>query len=186
MINSLKSDYVYVAMYLPFISLHVRSFLMRFQTKVTLVLALLMGLALSSFGILNYLETQKHTLSQVESSLKATADALTDYVDLWVSSKKEVLGATALKLSSIESMSPETLDEHLVHLAKSIDGLDAFVGLEKDGKMIYGGGKKAPPDFDARVRPWYKDAKEKGKAGATNAYISATLKKTSSRSTHRS
>ncbi|MCR1811492.1 methyl-accepting chemotaxis protein [Sulfurospirillum sp. hDNRA2] len=150
---------------------------MHFQTKVTLTLALLMGSALSSFGVLNYLETQKHSILQVESSLKATADALTDYVDLWVSSKKEVLMATALKLSSIESMDPETLDEHLVHLAKSIDGLDAFVGLEKDGKMIYGGGKKAPPDFDARVRPWYKDAKEKAKAGATNAYISATLKK---------
>ena len=92
---------------------------MHFQTKVTLTLALLIGSALSSFGVLNYLETQKHSISQVESSLKATADALTDYVDLWVSSKKEVLMATALKLSSIESMSPETLDEHLVHLTKS-------------------------------------------------------------------
>jgi methyl-accepting chemotaxis protein len=150
---------------------------MHFKTKVTLIIALLMCLSLMAFGLTNYYETKKNSIRQIEASLKTQSSALTDYVDLWVSSKKEVLGATALRLASIETMSPEELNSHLLYLVKSVGGIDAFVGLEKDGKMIYGGTKKAPAGFDARIRPWYKDAKTKGKVGATNAYISASIKK---------
>jgi len=150
---------------------------MNFKTKVTLIIALLMSISLTAFSMINYMETKQNSITQVEASLKIASNALTDYVDLWVAGKKEVLAATALKLSSVEAMSETELDEHLMHLVKSVNGIDSFVGIEKDGKMIYGGGKKAPKDFDARTRPWYKDAKEKGKAGATNAYISASLKK---------
>jgi len=150
---------------------------MHFKTKVTLIIALLMCVSLTAFGIVNYIETKQNSITQIESSLQIASNSLTDYIDLWVEAKRDVVSATAIKLQALETMNDTELNDQLLHLTKSINGLDTFVGYEADGKMVYAGEKKAPKGFDARIRPWYKDAKEKGKAGATNAYISASLKK---------
>ena len=150
---------------------------MHFKTKVILAISVLTLLSLSAFGFFSYIDTKKTSITQIESSLSMASRCLTDYIDRYISSKRHIIEMTARSLESLEAMSEEELDRHLVHLTKVIDGIDSFVGMEVDGKMIYGGGKKAPSGFDARVRPWYMDAKTKGEAGATNAYISASTKK---------
>lgn len=150
---------------------------MHFKTKVILAISVLILASLSAFGFFSYMDTKKNSIAQIESTLTLASRSLTDYIDLYIASKRHVIEVTARSLESIEEMSAEELDRHLVHLTKVIEGIDSFVGMEVDGKMIYGGGKKAPSGFDARIRPWYMDAKTKGKAGATNAYISASTKK---------
>lgn len=73
--------------------------------------------------------------------------SLTDYIDLYISSKRHIIEMTARSLESLETMSEEELDKQLVHLTKVIDGIDSFVGMEVDGKMIYGVGAKSTQWF---------------------------------------
>ncbi len=150
---------------------------MHFKTKVILALSGLILTSLLAFGFFSYADTKKNSVIQIENTLSMASRSLTDYIDLYIASKRRVIEATALSLDSLDHLSEEELNNRLLHLTKLIDGIDSFVGLEADGKMIYGGDKKAPKGFDARVRPWYTDAKTKGKSGATNAYISASTKK---------
>ena len=150
---------------------------MHFKTKITLTISILILLSLSFFGIFSYMDTKKNSVIQVEESLLMSSRALTDYIDLWIASKRVVVESTAMALSDIEMMSEEQLKAKLMELTKTISGIDSFVGMEVDGKMIYGSNTKAAKDFDARVRPWYTGAKGKGKSGATDAYLSASTKK---------
>ena len=134
-------------------------------------------MSLSAFGVFSYIDTKKNSVIQVEESLMMSSRALTDYINLWIASKRVVVESTAITLSDIETMSEEQLKAKLMELTKTISGIDSFVGMEVDGKMIYGSSTKAAKDFDARTRPWYIGAKSKAKSGATDAYLSASTKK---------
>lgn len=151
--------------------------IMHFKTKITLTISILILLSLSSFGIFSYIDTKKNSVIQVEESLTMSSRALTDYIDLWIASKRVVVESVAVALSDIETMSEEELKAKLVELTKTISGIDSFVGMETDGKMTYGSSTKAAKDFDARTRPWYTGAKNKAKSGATDAYLSASTKR---------
>ena len=61
---------------------------MHFKIKVTLILSLLLCLSLFSFGIFSYNDTKKNSIVQVESTLLMASNSLTDYIDLWLASKK--------------------------------------------------------------------------------------------------
>ena len=150
---------------------------MHFKTKVTLIISLLICISLTAFGVVGYMDTKKNSIIQVEASLQMSSRSLTDYIDLWIASKRVVVDSTARSLSDIETMSEETLKKHLTELTKTISGIDSFVGMATDGKMIYGSETKAAKDFDARTRPWYSGAQTKAKSGATDAYLSASTKK---------
>ncbi|MBP6497590.1 MAG: methyl-accepting chemotaxis protein [Campylobacteraceae bacterium] len=150
---------------------------MNFKTKITLTISILILLSLSAFGVFSYIDTKKNSVIQVEESLMMSSRALTDYINLWIASKRVVVESTAITLSDIETMSEEQLKAKLMELTKTISGIDSFVGMEVDGKMIYGSSTKAAKDFDARTRPWYIGAKSKAKSGATDAYLSASTKK---------
>ena len=134
-------------------------------------------MSLSAFGVFSYIDTKKNSVIQVEESLMMSSRALTDYINLWIASKRVVVESTAITLSDIETMSEEQLKAKLMELTKTISGIDSFVGMEVDGKMTYGSDTKAAKDFDARTRPWYIGAKSKAKSGATDAYLSASTKK---------
>jgi len=149
---------------------------MQFKIKVTLTISVLMFLSLTIFGFFSYIDTKKNSVIQVESSIQMASRSLTDYIDLWIASKKNVVEATTRSLSNISSLSEEELKHKLTDLSHTIGGVDSFVGLE-DGTMIYGSGAKVATGFDPRTRPWYTAAKETKRSGASDAFISASTKK---------
>ena len=149
---------------------------MYFRTKVTLSIAVLMFVSLTLFGYVSYIDTKKSSTVQVEASLQMASRSLTDYIDLWIASKKDVVEAAARSLTSASSLSDEELKEHLKELTKTLKGIDSFIGFETK-RMIYGTNTSVAADFDPRVRPWYISAKESKKVGASDAYISASSKK---------
>lgn len=149
---------------------------MHFKTKVTLSIALLMFLSLTIFGYISYVDTKKSSVTQVEASIQIASNSLTDYIDLWIASKKDVVEAAARSLSSASSLSDEELKERLKELTKTLKGLDSFIGFENK-RMVYGTNISIATDFDPRTRPWYISAKESKKVGASDAYISASSKK---------
>lgn len=148
---------------------------MLFKTKIILTISTLMLLSLATFGIFSYIDTKKNSVIQVESSLKMASSALTDYINLWISTKKRGVESTARFMKDIDLMTPTDLMEKLQETMKMLGAMDAYVGLE-DGTMTLGSGSKLPTNYDPRVRPWYIQAKKTGTLGITDVYIDATTK----------
>ncbi|WP_263833968.1 methyl-accepting chemotaxis protein [Sulfurospirillum oryzae] len=149
---------------------------MQFKIKITLTISILMFLSLSIFGLFSYIDTKKNSVIQVESSIQMASRSLTDYIDLWIASKKNVVDATARSLSNIASLSENEIKHTLQETTKTIGGVDSFIGFE-DGKMLYGSSAKVAAGFDPRTRPWYITAKASKQAGASDAFISSSTKK---------
>jgi len=149
---------------------------MHFKTKVTLSIALLMFLSLTLFGYISYKGTKKNSVAQVETSIQIASRSLTDYIDLWIASKKEVVDAAARSLSLASTLNEDELKERLRELTKTLKGIDSFIGFE-NGRMVYGTNTTAAANFDPRIRPWYVSAKTTQKAGASDAFISSSSKK---------
>ena len=148
---------------------------MSFKAKIILTISVLMFSSLGIFCIISYLDTKKNSVVQVESSLKMASRALTDYIDLWVETKKKGVAGYAKSLSNSATMDEAELEAKLKDMAKTFDALDAYAGFE-DGRMFYGSGKKKAEGYDPKTRGWYKQAKAEGKEGVTDAYIGATAK----------
>ena len=148
---------------------------MSFKAKIILTISVLMFSSLGIFCIISYLDTKKNSVVQVESSLKMASRALTDYIDLWVETKKKGVAGYAKSLSNSATMDEAELEAKLKDMAKTFDALDAYAGFE-DGRMFYGSGKKKAEEYDPKTRGWYKQAKAEGKEGVTDAYIGATAK----------
>jgi methyl-accepting chemotaxis protein len=134
-----------------------------------------MFLSLSLFSFFSYIDTKKNNVIQVESSLSMASKSLTDYIDLWLLSKKSAVESVARSLKDVDLLTPNDLTEKLSETSKMVGAFDSYVGLE-DGSMTWGSDKKKPKDYDPRARPWYKQAKETGKLGITDVYVGSTSK----------
>ena len=69
-----------------------------FKTKVILAISVLTLLSLSAFGFFSYIDTKKNSITQIESSLSMASRSLTDYIDLYISSKRHIIEMTARSL----------------------------------------------------------------------------------------
>jgi len=146
-----------------------------FKAKITLIISLCMLFSLSIFSLFSYIDTKKNSTLQVETSLKMASKSLSDYIDLWLSSKKSATESMARSLKDVDLLTPTDLTEKLSETSKMLGAFDSYVGLE-DGTMTWGSDKKQPKEYDPRQRPWYKQAKESGKLGITDVYIGSTSK----------
>lgn len=144
---------------------------MHFKTKVTLIISLLICTSLVAFGIVSYLDTKKNSIIQVETTLKMASRSLTDYIDLWILSKKQNLESSARMLSDVETMSEAQIKAILQETTRASGGRDSFLGIEASGVMIYGSNTIAK--VDPRTRPWYIMGKNTGKSGMTDIYRSS-------------
>ena len=124
---------------------------------------------------MSYIDTKKNSVIQIESSLKMASRALTDYIDLWIASKKSGVAGYARSLSNADTMDEAELVAKLKDMTQTFDAMDSYAGFE-DGRMFYGSGKKKAEGYDPKARGWYKQAKSEGKVGVTDAYVGATAK----------
>ena len=148
---------------------------MSFKAKIIVTISVLMFLSLGIFSLFSYIDTKKNSVVQIEASLQMASRALTDYIDLWVASKKSGVAGAARSLSNSNTMDDAELEAKLKEMSKTFDAMESYAGFE-DGKMIYGSGKKKAEGYDPRSRGWYKQAKTEGKVGITDAYVGATAK----------
>lgn len=149
---------------------------MSFKVKVIGALCVLMFLSLSIFSMISYFDTKKNSVMQIETTLHMASQALADYIDLWISTKKNGVESTARFMQDIDLMTPNDLIAKLQETTKMLGAMDSYVGLE-DGSMTLGSGSKLPAGYDPRARPWYVKAKQTGQLGITDVYIDATTNK---------
>lgn len=149
---------------------------MYFKTKITIAISLLMFVGLLAFGTFSYMDTKKNSIIQIQSSLKMASASLSDYIDLWLSTKKSGVKNTAISFKDVEETVTVDVVERLKESTKILGAMDSYVGLE-DGTMILGSEAKLPDDYDPRKRPWYIQAKETKDVGYTDVYIDMTTGK---------
>lgn len=92
---------------------------MNFKTKVTLIIALLICISLTAFGVVSYIDTKKNSIIQVEANLQMASRSLTDYIDLWLSGQKNILSSSARMLSDMEDMSEAQIKAILQETTKT-------------------------------------------------------------------
>lgn len=149
---------------------------MSFKAKIIVTISLLMFLSLSIFSMISYFDTKKNSVMQIETTLHMSSQSLADYIDLWISTKKNGVESTARFMQDIDLMTPNDLIAKLQETTKVLGAMDSYVGLE-DGSMTMGSGSKLPAGYDPRIRPWYVKAKQTGQLGITDVYIDATTNK---------
>ena len=95
-----------------------------------------------------------------------------------LSASAESMRYAYLELGVVSHDAMTSLAEALLKKNRSGGLKELFWGYESDGKFADGGGWKAPTDFDARVRPWYRlaVAGKNGEVVCTEPYIIAGKK----------
>lgn len=149
---------------------------MNFKNKLALSGFLIMLVSLSAFGLFSYMDTKKNSVEQIEITLQDKSKNLTDYIDLWLKNKKEHVANISNELWYVENLLENELFSKLKYYTKNLRAMDSYIGFI-DGRMVLGSEAKLPEDFDPRIRPWYKKAKESGKVGITDAYKDASTGK---------
>ncbi len=147
---------------------------MSFKNKIALVVSVIVLLGLTAFGVFGYQFTKKSSVAEVKISLNAKAKSLTQYIDLWLKNKENLVQSSADELWLAKGISDGMLSTRLKKYAKRVGALSAYIGFV-DGRMVSSNGKKyVLKKYDPRVRPWYKKAIATKKVGITDAYRGAT------------
>ena len=149
---------------------------MSFKNKITLVVSMIVVIGLSLFGSFSYIDTKESSINQVQISLTSKAKSLTEFIDLWLSNKKNMVKIAAGELSNSQNIPKDELMNILIRYSKNIGSATAYIGFE-DGRMISSTGKNYPSTYNPRVRPWYKQAILEGRVGVSKAYVGSTSKK---------
>ena len=149
---------------------------MSFKSKIIITIAALIFLSLSVFSFFSYIDTKKNSVIQVERSIKMSSQALAEYIDLWLASKKSVSETIATSIGQLNSSDEAQIQEKLKELTKMLGGDDSYMGSE-DGRMLYGSGTKLDAGYDPRTRSWYTSSKSTHKTGVSEMYVSGSTKK---------
>ena len=149
---------------------------MKFKSKIAIAVSILMIVGLGLFGVFSYYHTKNNSVNQVESSLKIKAKGLTQFIDLWLLSKKNNVKGTAERMTNIEFLYDSEIVSKLQKYIKEMAAQEAYVAFS-DGKMVLGSGRKSDEKYDPRTKPWYKQVKETKRVGITDAYKDASSNK---------
>lgn len=143
-----------------------------FRRKITLSVTAILVLLLAILILFNYYGAKSSVESLVKENIQTIANGLNSKVSTWYESKSAFV-ASARDL--YDSSSKEKSLEVIKKLAKEGKFLSIYYGLE-DGSFISSDDWVPPSDYDARVRPWYKEAEDEQKSIVTKPYIDANTK----------
>jgi methyl-accepting chemotaxis protein len=148
-------------------------------------LLMLLFLSIScSFLILGFYNTkneysaQSNLVKQKEMNL---AKQTSKFINSYLQSKIDIVEAVAeeLPINNLNINNKNIVDK-LELGKKSGKFVDLYIGFEKNGDFLLSDGSYLnieKDDFDARGRPWYKQAIETKSSGVTSPYVDITTKK---------
>ncbi len=137
-----------------------------------------------SFCILGVYNTRNSYITEsnsVEQSSLNLAKGSSKFINSYLQSKIDIVEAIADELKEVDA-NPQN-DVMLRKLAlgtKAGKFVDVYVGFEKDGSLVLSNKQILNIEkdgYDARTRPWYKDAIKKKKSGVSNPYVDVSTKK---------
>ena len=150
---------------------------MRFSQKIVAASSVLLLITIGLLSLQQLSTVRSQVESLVFSSLKEMVSGVKNTVSTDMVSKKAMAQAT----TEILQLDPEnrTYVKNVIEQPKLKSQFLAIgFGYQSDGKTIENDDGWTPADdYDPRVRPWYKDAKEAGHLTVTEPYMDMSTKK---------
>ncbi|MBF8999464.1 MULTISPECIES: methyl-accepting chemotaxis protein [Vibrio] len=150
---------------------------MKFSQKIVAAssVLLLVTIALLSIQQLSTVRTQVESL--VNTSLKEMVNGVENTISSEMQSKKSMAQA-ATEILAIDPTNRDYVKNVIEKPTLKSNFLAIGLGYQSDGKTVENDDGWVPAaDYDPRVRPWYKDAKNAGKITITQPYLDMSTKK---------
>jgi methyl-accepting chemotaxis protein len=151
--------------------------------KLKLLLLVLVS-TLVSFAILGFNNAKSSYASQdhlvKQNSLNLMKEE-SKFIDGFLESKMDIISAIAKQLenTNIDEEKQKVLDS-FVQAKNSGNFVDVYIGYQKDGTLLLANGNMLTVEkdnYDARGRPWYKQAVSENKAAVSKPYLDVITKK---------
>ncbi len=127
---------------------------------------ILVLLALSS--LFSYQQARNSLSEEISERIRITGDKTGSFVSSWIKGKGQVVSA------SVSSLNSNLAPDDIVALGQRAgDFMYLYLGTQ-DGDMVMRPNDELPADYDPRVRPWYKLARQQGRQVITAPYVDAS------------
>ena len=150
---------------------------MKFSQKIVAAssVLLLVTIALLSIQQLSTVRTQVESL--VNTSLKEMVNGVENTISSEMQSKKSMAQA-ATEILALDPTNRDYVKNVIEKPTLKSNFLAIGLGYQSDGKTVENDDGWVPAaDYDPRIRPWYKDAKNAGKITITQPYLDMSTKK---------
>ncbi|WP_281054565.1 methyl-accepting chemotaxis protein [Thermanaerovibrio velox] len=140
------------------------------------LLAVMALLALGVMGGLAYYNSRSIVLDQISKGGEVAADSAAGAVRNWLEGRTDIVETAAMNCEYLwlnYGMAGRLLQPYVEGLTKEYAGkgfMDVYIGLAVGG-FVDGSGWTPPEGWDARTRPWYKDALKANGPVMTMPYV---------------
>jgi methyl-accepting chemotaxis protein len=148
---------------------------MKLKSKLTLIFSLLTLVILLVSSITGYMFAKEQVNAGIQKELNASINSHVNKLDGWLISKAKMLEITRGNIQSTVGDNEITVPMLAGYKTVDKELSDMYFG-SAEGKMIDGSGWSPPADYDPRIRPWYKSAKEQEKLIITEPYLDSVTK----------
>ncbi|RTZ14078.1 methyl-accepting chemotaxis protein [Vibrio aquaticus] len=150
---------------------------MRFSQKIVAASSALLLVTVTLLSIQQLRTVKQEVEALVDTSLTEMVNGVKNTVVSEMESKK-ALAQSMTEVIELDPQNRQTVKEILEKPKLKSSFLAVGFGYEADGFVVENDdGWEAGPDYDPRVRPWYKDAKAQGRLVVTDPYVDVSSKK---------
>ena len=151
------------------------------KTKILVVVSICIVISFFILGFYNTSNNYNSQYSLVKNEELSLAKDSSKFIDAYIQSKIDIIEALTKELEKIEVKADDKNLLNKLELSKNAGKfVDVYVGFNTDGSLVLSNGQilNVPKDnYDARVRPWYKDAVSTKKSGVSKPYVDVSTKK---------
>jgi len=147
---------------------------MKVSQKVVLISSAIVAITFNLFSWLQYNTVKNALHDNAASNVSETSAVISSQISHWLNGKLDLIEIIAQNID--KNYSPGNIQEAIDAPILKDKFLLLFGGLHSDGKPITNDPAWAPDNWDARVRPWYKVARDNQQATLTAPYEDASTK----------
>jgi diguanylate cyclase (GGDEF)-like protein len=144
----------------------------------TLSLLLVITLIFNTYQ--NHIQSQKEYFSSIKDQQNQSAHSASLLLSEVMRPNKELLFSTASQLEQMDLSNIAEIKKLLIERSSGITSVGSFYfGRHSDGKIAYSNSYDLPKDFNATLRPWYKEVFSKQDFTISSPYVDTLTQKLS-------
>ncbi|PWB32093.1 chemotaxis protein [Pseudomonas sp. SDI] len=148
---------------------------LKFSHKILLAAALVVAVAFTCFILFNDYRQRQSLRSNTEASMQALGALTSGNIQTWLESRIQLLQSFAQQVA-VDGPGKASLNRSLALPVYGSNFALTYFGGQDGAMQSVPVGNRAP-DYDPRVRGWYKAASAAGKTIVTEPYVSASMGK---------
>lgn len=145
---------------------------LKFTQKVIVAASAILVLVLGIFTLTNFLQMSTQTRTELQQQMQALSDSVSNNISQWFNDRMSIVQATADAYQTADST--ERALERVQQSKAAGNFKNVYYGLIDGTFLLDDTNIDLPDDYDARTRPWYQLAVDKGQPTYTTPYIDVT------------